>query len=90
MKAKKKKKIDKNIKRLANRIKELRIEQGYTSYEQFAADKEIPRTQFGRYEVGEDMRFTSLVKVAKAFGLTLEEFFSRSFRKNNPWRKMES
>jgi hypothetical protein len=79
MKKKKKKKANRDIQRLANRIKGLRMNQAYSSYEQFAADKEIPRTQYGRYEVGEDMRFTSLLKVVNAFGITLREFFSEGF-----------
>jgi transcriptional regulator with XRE-family HTH domain len=79
MRKKKKKKPNKDIQMLAKRIKFLRINQEYTSYEHFAADKEIPRTQYGRYEKGEDIRFTSLVKLADAFGITLEEFFSEGF-----------
>jgi transcriptional regulator with XRE-family HTH domain len=64
---------------LGNRIKKLRIQKGYTNYEYFAYEHNIPRAQFGRYENGEDMRFSSLVKVVKAMGLTLEEFFSEGF-----------
>lgn len=79
MRKKKKKKPNEDIQMLAKRIKSLRINQEYTSYEHFAADKEIPRTQYGRYEKGEDIRFTSLVKLADAFGVSLEEFFSKGF-----------
>jgi len=65
--------------KLGNRIKSLRIKQGYSNYENFAFEKDIPRAQFGRYEKGEDLRYTSLLKVIKAFGLTIEEFFSEGF-----------
>lgn len=65
--------------KLGNRIKSLRIKQGYSNYENFAFEKDIPRAQFGRYEKGEDLRYTSLLKVIKAFGLTKEEFFSEGF-----------
>ncbi len=67
------------LKKLAGRIKSLRIKQGYTNYETFAYEKGLPRAQYGRYERGEDIRFSSLIKVAKAFDMTLEEFFSEGF-----------
>ena len=69
----------KEVKKLAKRIKSLRIEKGYTSYENFAFDNKIHRAQYGRYETGTDMQFTSLLKIAKAFEMTLEEFFSEGF-----------
>jgi transcriptional regulator with XRE-family HTH domain len=65
--------------KLGIRIKSLRIKQGYSNYENFAFEKDIPRAQYGRYEKGEDLRYSSLLKVVKAFGLTLEEFFSEGF-----------
>jgi transcriptional regulator with XRE-family HTH domain len=61
--------------RLAARIKELRKEAGYTSYEIFAYEHEISRSQWGRYEKGEDIRFTSLIRICNIFGITLSEFF---------------
>lgn len=69
----------KEIKKLANRIKSLRTEKGYSSYETFAFENGIHRAQYGRYEIGTDMQYTSLLKVAKAFDMTLEEFFSEGF-----------
>jgi transcriptional regulator with XRE-family HTH domain len=72
-------KKDKSIKLLANRVKSLRIKKGYTSYEYFAYDNNLSRSQYGRYEKGEDLRFSSLIKVIKAFKITPEEFFSEGF-----------
>jgi transcriptional regulator with XRE-family HTH domain len=66
---------------LANRIKQLRKQAGYTSYEIFAYDHNITRSQWGRYERGEDIRFTSLVRICNMFRITLEEFFSEGFDK---------
>ena len=68
-----------SISNLAERIKSLRIQKGYTNYENFAFDHNIPRAQFGRYEKGEDLRFSSLVKIVKAFDMSLTEFFSEGF-----------
>ena len=65
--------------KLGKRIRELRISKGYSNYENFAFEKELPRAQYGRYEKGEDMRFTSLMKVIRAFDMTPEEFFSEGF-----------
>jgi len=65
--------------KLGTRIKDLRIKAGYTSYEYFAYEHNIPRAQFGRYEQGKDLRFSSLVKVVSAFGMTMEEFFKEGF-----------
>ncbi len=61
--------------KLGNRFRELRIAKGYTNYEQFAFEHRIPRSQYGRYEKGSDLRFSSLVKILKAMDISLEEFF---------------
>ncbi|HNP66318.1 MAG TPA: helix-turn-helix transcriptional regulator [Aequorivita sp.] len=67
------------LRNLGRRLRELRIERGYTNYEQFAFDHDLPRAQYGRYEQGKDLRFSSLVKVLKALDVTLEEFFREGF-----------
>lgn len=67
------------LKKLGERIKQLRIKKGYTSYEYFAYEHNISRAQFGRYEKGQDLRISSLVKIVNAFGVTLSEFFSEGF-----------
>ncbi len=67
------------LKKLGNRIKELRIKKGYTSYENFAFEHNISRAQFGRYEQGQDIRFSTLVKVVNALGMTMNEFFGEGF-----------
>lgn len=64
---------------LGNRIKQLRISKGYSNYEYFAYENEISRSQYGRYEKGEDLRFSSLIKLTKAFEISLSEFFSEGF-----------
>lgn len=67
------------LQKLAERIKELRAEKGYTSYEYFAYDHNIPRAQYGRYEKGEDLKFSSLLKVLKGLDISLKEFFGEGF-----------
>jgi len=67
--------IQMNLDKLGKRIKELRLAKGYTNYEIFAYEHNIPRAQYGRYEKGSDLKFSSLLKVVDALGVSLEEFF---------------
>lgn len=68
-----------SLKKLGERIKQLRIKSGYTNYEYFAYENDISRAQYGRYERGEDIRFGTLIKLISAFDLTIDEFFSEGF-----------
>jgi transcriptional regulator with XRE-family HTH domain len=68
-----------DLKRLGERIRALRIKKGYSNYENFAYDHNIARAQYGKYENGENLRYTSLLRVIKALGVTLQEFFSEGF-----------
>ena len=67
------------INQLAKRIKSLRHQQGYTNYEHFANETGISRTQYGRYETGNNMKFLTLAKVIKGMGLSWKEFFAEGF-----------
>lgn len=69
-----------DIQNLGNRIKELRIQRGYSNYETFAYEHDLPRAQYGRYEKGQDLRFSSLMKLIRAFGITPSEFFKDGFK----------
>ena len=68
------------IKKIAERLKQLRGYKGFKSQETFAYEKEINRVQYSRYErAEEDFRMSTLLKITKAFNITLEEFFSEGF-----------
>lgn len=69
----------KQLANLGNRIKTLRKAKGFSNYEQFAYTHEIGRAQYGRYENGEDLRFSSLLKVLQALDISLAEFFGEGF-----------
>jgi len=43
-------------------------------------EHEINRSQHGRYENGEGLRFSSLLKVLKALDISLAEFFGEGFK----------
>jgi transcriptional regulator with XRE-family HTH domain len=77
--AKKDKYTQEQLNKLGNRLRQLRIEQGFSNYEQFAFEHNLPRAQYGRYEQGQDLRFSSLLKVLKALDISLEEFFKEGF-----------
>lgn len=64
---------------LSNKTNEIRKEKGPTNYEQFAFENEIPRAQYGRYEKGHDLRFSSLLKILKAMDISLKDFFNAGF-----------
>lgn len=69
----------KYIRQLARRIKKLRIKNGYTNYEYFAYENGISRAQYGKYEAGANMQFDTLIRIIKAHGMTVKEFFSEGF-----------
>lgn len=66
--------------KVGKRLKEIRIQKGFSNYENFAFSHELPRSQYGRYENGEDMRLSSLIKVLEAMDVTLEDFFNENFK----------
>ena len=70
---------EKLLEKLGNRLRELRKARGYTNYEQFAFTHGLPRAQYGRYEKGQDLRFSSLVKVLTVMDISLAEFFAEGF-----------
>jgi transcriptional regulator with XRE-family HTH domain len=67
---------DKRRLKIAQKIKQLRIAKGYTSYEQFAWDHEINRVQYWRIEKGSNITIDSLLKVLDIHKISLSEFFS--------------
>lgn len=84
MKAKKSSKhipLDPNLQleKLGKRLRELRLKKGYTSLEIFAYEHGFGRAQYGRYELGQDLQFTTLVRLVNCFEMSLEEFFIEGF-----------
>lgn len=67
--------IEDNLTKLGQKLQELRKAKGYRNYEQFAFEHNISRAQYGRYENGQDLRFSTLCKVLKALDISFEEFF---------------
>lgn len=62
---------------IANKLKELRLNAGYTSYENFAWDNGINRMQYWKMEKGEtNFTMRSLHKVLQAHNISFGEFFN--------------
>lgn len=67
--------MDKRIINIGERLKKLRIKRGYSSYEVFAWDNQIPRVQYWRMEKGTNFTIRTFLRVLDAHEMTLEEFF---------------
>jgi hypothetical protein len=66
---------DKRIKAVGKRLRELRIENGYTSYDFFAWENKIPRMQYLNMEQGKNFTLKSLLRVLDIHEMSLEDFF---------------
>lgn len=65
-----------NLIRLGKRIKELRIEAGYKSYEVFAWENSLSRIQYWKMEKGTNCTLKSLHKILEIHQLSFSDFFS--------------
>ncbi|MCH7408968.1 helix-turn-helix domain-containing protein [Belliella sp. DSM 111904] len=65
------------LKAIGAELEKLRKNSGYTNYENFAFEKGINRSQYGKYEAGNvDIQITTLLKILGKFdGMTLQQFF---------------
>lgn len=70
-----KKDLDPRIKAIAKKLETIRIQKGYSSYENFAIEFGISRMQYWRMEKGTNFTFTSLLKILDAHEMSLDEFF---------------
>lgn len=70
------KNIDEKLKKLGKTFQKIRKAKGFKNYEQFAFDNNISRAQYGRYEKGQDLRFSSLCRILTALDISFVEFFT--------------
>jgi hypothetical protein len=73
--AKKPYKSEEVITRISERIKELRIDAGYSSYENFAIDNGLDRKQYWRAENGSNLTIKSLLRILNVHHITFAEFY---------------
>jgi transcriptional regulator with XRE-family HTH domain len=69
--------VDDILRRLGQRIREIRIQRGFGSQEKFADYCHMHRTFLGHLETGrKDFRLTTVIRVADALGVTLQDLFA--------------
>jgi transcriptional regulator with XRE-family HTH domain len=64
---------------LGERLKYFRKLRGYNNYEHLAYDAGISRSQYGKYEKGGNIKFTTLCAILKHLDVSLADFFSEGF-----------
>lgn len=69
------------LQKISKRIKNVRKDKGFKSYELFAYDIEISRAGMSKYEAGtfDDIRMRTLLKIIDGLGMSPKEFFSEGF-----------
>ncbi len=77
--SRKSKNPDKELAVIGKRLRELRKAKGFTNAEFFAYENEFASAQYARYERGEDMRVSTLIRLSKSLGISLKDFFSQGF-----------
>ena len=69
-------KDDEALIKLGKHIRSLRVAQGYSSAEKFSLAHNLSRVHYGRWEAGKkNITYKSLLVLAKAFKMSLSEFF---------------
>jgi len=71
--------LEGEFKRLGDRIKALRISQGFTSSETFANARNLSRAQYAKYEQGRNLTYANLLKVIRALHISIPDFFGEGF-----------
>jgi transcriptional regulator with XRE-family HTH domain len=72
---------EKKLKQLGERLRYFRKLRNYSNYEHLAYDVGISRSQYGKYENGGNIKFTTLCKILNHLNVSLEEFFKEGFDK---------
>ena len=67
---------DPRLKQIAQKLKQLRLDKGYSSYETFAFDHELPRVGYGRHEQGSNLTLKSLLRLLDIHQVSLADFFA--------------
>ena len=67
-------KSDPRLNAIAQKLKQMRLDKGYSSYETFAWEKGINRVQYWRIEKGSNITLNSLLKVLDIHKIKLSEF----------------
>jgi predicted transcriptional regulator len=63
------------IAQIASKLKKIRIEKGFSSYENFAYENDLPRVQYWRMEKGTNFTIKNLLRILEIHNITIEDFF---------------
>jgi predicted transcriptional regulator len=63
------------IAQIALKLKKIRIENGFSSYENFANQNDLPRVQYWRMEKGTNFTIKNLLRILEIHNITIEIFF---------------
>jgi len=69
------KELDPRILKIADKIKAIRIQKGYSSHESFAWDNNLNRVQYWRIEKGSNITLKTLFSVLDIHKINLSDFF---------------
>ena len=69
------KQVEYSITQIGLKLKELRLQSGYSSYETFALDNDLDRKQYWRIENGSNITLKSLITILMIHKITLKDFF---------------
>ena len=64
---------------LGKRLRHFRKLKGYSNYEHLAYDAGISRSQYGKYENGGNIKFSTLCTILNHLDVSLADFFSDGF-----------
>jgi transcriptional regulator with XRE-family HTH domain len=68
--------VEQLFRRLGKRIRDIRVQRGFTSQEAFADYLKVHRTFVGHLETGrKDFRLTTLIRIAEALEVPLADLF---------------
>ncbi|HEX8656647.1 MAG TPA: XRE family transcriptional regulator [Hymenobacter sp.] len=67
---------DPRLKQIAQKLKQLRLDKGYSSYETFAFDHGLPRVGYGHHEQGSNLTLKSLLRLLDIHQISLADFFA--------------
>ena len=63
------------LKKVGERLKEIRKNKGFNNYEHIAYELGMSRSQYWKYEQGGNIEFATLLRVLELLNVTLGEFF---------------
>ena len=71
---------EQTLKAIGNRLKQIRIQKGYKSYEAFAIEYGLGRMQYWKIEKGEtNITMRTLLRVLEIHQMSIKKFFSEGF-----------